>query len=67
MKDDSKKLKYSADAKHFKTYMPSSTVKAMDVTRSFINQDSLNSDPYGSWTGKPENRGEKPVQDVDDL
>lgn len=24
-------------------------------------------DPQGSWTGKPEDPMEKPVQDVDDL
>lgn len=27
----------------------------------------VNSDPDGSWTGCPENKYEKPVQDADDL
>lgn len=27
----------------------------------------VNSDPDGSWTGNPERKYEKPVQDADDL
>ena len=28
---------------------------------------SAQTDPQGSWTGKPEDPTEKPVQDADDL
>ena len=27
----------------------------------------IKTDPLGSYTGRPENTGEKPVQDADDL
>ncbi len=32
------------------------------------DKESINTDPFGSWTGiDTENRYEEPVQDVDDL
>lgn len=30
-------------------------------------KESIVTDPNGSYTGTPENEGEEPVQDVDDL
>lgn len=27
----------------------------------------ISTDPFGSWTGVPEEKGEEPVQDADDL
>lgn len=41
--------------------------KYKDVIDAYINEDSFKSDPNGSWTGRPEDPKEKPVQDVDDL
>ncbi len=38
------------------------TEKAMKLTKM-----GSNTDYYGSYTGKSENRYEKPVQDADDL
>ncbi len=35
--------------------------------RSIITFDALETDPNGSYTGRPENRYEVPVQDADDL
>ncbi|MDO4563569.1 MAG: hypothetical protein Q4C12_07015 [Clostridia bacterium] len=41
--------------------------RAMEVAESFVDRDSIKSDPNGSWTGKTAQKGEKPTQDVDDL
>ena len=38
-----------------------------EIAREFINPDTLRSDPLGSWTGTPRDRGDKPTQDADDL
>ena len=38
-----------------------------EIAKEFINPDTLHSDPLGSWTGTPADRGEKPTQDADDL
>lgn len=43
------------------------SVKAENVTANYVDVNSLNTDPQGSWTGKPDKDGERPVQDVDDL
>ncbi len=37
------------------------------VINEYISQKDKNLDPNGSWTGRPENPFEKPVQDADDL
>ena len=29
--------------------------------------EAIHTDPFGSYTGKPAEKGEKPVQDADDL
>ena len=31
------------------------------------NDEGINTDPLGSWTGVPDDPEELPVQDVDDL
>lgn len=38
--------------------------KAMEVA---LTGSAKNIDPYGMYTGVPENPAEKPVQDADDL
>lgn len=38
-----------------------------EIAKEFINTDTLHTDPLGSWTGTPRDRGDKPTQDVDDL
>lgn len=42
-------------------------VKANAVTDNYVDAANLKTDPQGSWTGKPDEYGEQPVQDVDDL
>ncbi|MEG0691879.1 MAG: hypothetical protein RR444_02230 [Oscillospiraceae bacterium] len=37
------------------------------VVNAIVNQPPSKSDPNGSYTGKPLNEYEKPVQDADDL
>ncbi len=32
-----------------------------------FRDDAIITDPNGSYTGRPENKNEKPVQDADDL
>ncbi len=40
--------------------------KAMDIAESF-RRGSPRFDPFGTWTGVPENGNDRPVQDADDL
>lgn len=32
-----------------------------------FQDEKIVTDPFGSYTGQPENEGEQPVQDADDL
>ena len=41
--------------------------KANDKVSEINSMQSQRTDPFGSYTGVPENPYEKPVQDVDDL
>ncbi|MBE7027334.1 MAG: hypothetical protein E7410_07245 [Ruminococcaceae bacterium] len=41
--------------------------KAQQVVDAYVDKSQLKSDPMGSWTGKPQNSNEVPVQDADDL
>lgn len=38
-----------------------------DPVRQMINEAPSPTDPLGSWTGKPAEEYETPVQDADDL
>lgn len=38
-----------------------------EIVDAIINQTISKTDPNGSYTGRPEDRYEKPVQDADDL
>ena len=40
---------------------------AEQIAKEIANQPPSPTDPNGSYTGKPVDRGEKPVQDADDL
>ncbi len=42
------------------------TEKAQNAARAFTEPSSRQSDPLGSYTGRPA-QGDKPVQDADDL
>jgi len=44
-----------------------SAAKINSVEEAFVNRAALQSDPLGSYTGRPQNKYEKPVQDADDL
>lgn len=37
------------------------------VVNSIINEPPSDTDPFGSYTGKPKDPNEVPVQDADDL
>ena len=42
----------------------------MEVALSVVRRDidtEINTDPFGSWTGVPEDENDTPVQDADDL
>ena len=41
--------------------------QVMNKPRGIISMKSLATDPNGSYTGVPEDYGERPVQDADDL
>lgn len=38
-----------------------------DKVEEIISMADYETDPYGSYTGVPKDRGEKPMQDADDL
>ena len=38
-----------------------------DAVREIMEEGPSFTDPQGSWTGKPEDEHELPVQDADDL
>lgn len=37
------------------------------VVDTIVHQPASDTDPQGSWTGRPEDLDEAPVQDADDL
>lgn len=41
--------------------------RANAVAKAYLSSEMLKTDPQGSYTGKPENKYDKPVQDADDL
>ena len=41
-------------------------MKKKGIAGTFIDPN-IQTDPFGSYTGKPADPGEKPVQDADDL
>lgn len=45
----------------------SMTPKVKSVVEAFTDENSYKTDPNGSWTGRPADVGEKPIQDADDL
>lgn len=47
--------------------MDSFPLNQFNTVQSIINQGPSKDDPNGSYTGKPLNRFEEPVQDSDDL
>ena len=50
-----------------KNHLESTQKKIIDELYTKRKNNSINTDPNGSWTGVAENPMEKPVQDVDDL
>lgn len=42
-------------------------VQQSSVLQDVLNQPPSKMDPLGSWTGRPMDRDEIPVQDADDL
>ena len=41
--------------------------KAQQVVDVYTSKEQMKTDPLGSWTGRPRNANEVPVQDADDL
>lgn len=40
---------------------------AEKIAKEIANQPPSPTDPNGSYTGRPRDEGEKPIQDADDL
>ncbi len=41
--------------------------RELRASNSVADGETISTDPLGMWTGVPEDPGEKPVQDADDL
>ena len=41
--------------------------KVDSVIKAYVDEESFKTDPNGSYTGHPAEKGEQPVQDADDL
>ncbi len=41
--------------------------KAEQIVESIVEQPASRTDPQGSWTGRPADADDVPVQDADDL
>lgn len=41
--------------------------KAWDIAEGYAGKEQQKTDPMGSWTGKPKDKNEIPIQDADDL
>lgn len=39
----------------------------MSKKKEVVKTEHINTDPFGSYTGRPTDQSEKPVQDADDL
>lgn len=50
-----------------KTSLKDSLTPTQKVLSKIVPKNSSNTDPNGSYTGKPVNHWEKPTQDADDL
>lgn len=50
-----------------KKYRIKKTDRVKEVVNAIVDEFSLKSDPQGSYTGRPKNPFEVPVQDQDDL
>lgn len=48
-------------------FMEKKQDEVMKKSREIISMKSFATDPNGSYTGVPEDYGERPVQDADDL
>lgn len=56
------------EKKKFKNKRPSKVVHTQSaIVNSIINEPPSDTDPFGSYTGKPMDPNETPVQDADDL
>lgn len=55
------------ESKHEKMPKASPAHLENPVVRAIVNQPPSNTDPNGSYTGKPVHPDEKPQQDADDL
>ena len=43
------------------------TPRSEQAVKAFVDASSMRNDPQGSYTGKPKDEREVPVQDADDL
>lgn len=41
--------------------------KTKEVLKAFVSRGTMRADPMGSYTGKPIEKDQVPVQDADDL
>lgn len=47
--------------------MKEKNIEKNQVIQAIVRQPASDTDPDGSYTGRPKNKNEKPVQDADDL
>ncbi len=63
-------MKKSEKNKSGSTEKNKSGLSPMDVALSVVRADintGIKTDPLGSWTGVPEDKNDRPIQDADDL
>ena len=56
----------NTDKNKEKKEKPTPMEVALSVVKATIHTD-IKTDPQGSWTGVPEDKHDRPVQDADDL
>lgn len=65
--NERKKLNYKRMDGNQVLIVQTQNVKNDPKVNAIVNQPPSDTDPSGSYTGRPMNENEKPVQDADDL
>lgn len=66
-KDERKKLDYKRKEGNQVEIVQTQSVKNDPLVNDIVNQPPSDSDPNGSYTGRPMNENDTPTQDADDL
>lgn len=65
--DERKKLDYHRKKGNNVEIVQTKNVKNAPIVNAIVNQPPSDTDPSGSYTGRPMNENETPIQDADDL